>query len=87
MRLEAWESKHVTKGNYHEHWIDLKFQTKAPLTRGQIGKFCHEIERASTRLRILELKVKRAGSRKEDFNEDQWSGSVRVGYRQQRINN
>jgi type IV pilus assembly protein PilM len=87
VRLEAWEEKFVTKGNYYEQWIDLKFQTKAPLTRAQIGKFCHEIERESTRLRILELKVKRAGKRKEEFNEDQWSGSVRVGYRQQRANN
>ena len=80
----AWQEKYNAKGNFDENFIELKFNNKQPLTRKQIGELCHEIERASTRLRLIELKLRRAG-RKDSFEEDSWSGSVTVGYRKARI--
>ena len=84
VRPGAWQEKFNQKGNFDENFIELKFDNKNPLTREQIGKFCHEIERQSTRLRLIELDLKRAG-RKDAFDEDAWSGSVTVGYRKARI--
>lgn len=80
----AWQEKYNAKGNYDENFIELRFDNKAPLTRKQIGELCHEIERQSTRLRLIELKLRRAG-RKDSFDDDAWAGSVTVGYRKARI--
>ena len=84
IRPGAWQEKYNARGNFDENFIELKFDNKNPLSRKQIGEFCHEIERASTRLRLIELKLRRAG-RKDSFEEDTWSGSVTVGYRKARI--
>jgi len=84
MRPQAWTEKFNARGNFDENSIELKFDNKNPLTRQQIGQLCHEIERESTRLRLIELKLRRAG-RKDSYDEDAWSGSVVVGYRKARI--
>ena len=84
VRPGAWQEKYNAKGNYDENFIELRFDNKAPLTRKQIGELCHEIERQSTRLRLIELKLRRAG-RKDSFDDDAWAGSVTVGYRKARI--
>jgi hypothetical protein len=84
IRPQAWQEKYNARGNFDENFIELKFDNKNPLTRKQIGELCHEIERASTRLRLIELKLRRAG-RKDSFEDDSWSGSVVVGYRKARI--
>lgn len=84
IRPQAWQEKFNARGNFDENSIELKFDNKTPLTRSQIGQLCHEIERESTRLRLIELKLRRAG-RKDSFDEDAWSGSVVVGYRKARI--
>ncbi len=84
VRPGRWLEKYNSKGNFDENFIELKFNNKSPLTREQIGGFCHEVERASTRLRLIELKLRRAG-RKDSYEDDAWSGSVTVGYRKARI--
>jgi len=84
VRPGAWQEKYNAKGNFDENFIELRFDNRNPLTREQIGTLCHEIERESTRLRLIELKLRRAG-RKDSFEEDAWSGSVTVGYRKARI--
>ena len=81
----AWQEKYNTRGGFEEDFIQLKFNNKRPLTRRQIGEFCHEIERESARLRIIQLKLRRAG-KKDAFEDDAWSGTVTVGYRKARIN-
>ncbi len=81
IRPQAWaDPKSDSKGRFVENAIDLKFDNKHPLTRKQIGELCHEIERASTRLRLIELTLRRAG-RKDSYEDDSWSGSIKVGYR------
>jgi len=67
-------------GSYVEEKIGIKFLQKNPLTRAQIGRFLHAVERASTRLRVMELRVQRAG-REETLAEDTWYGEAVVGYR------
>ena len=84
VRPQAWQEKYNARGNFDENFIELKFDNRNPLTRKQIGELCHEIERASTRLRLLELKLRRAG-RKDDYEADEWHGSVTVGYRKARV--
>jgi len=85
VRPGAWQEKFNTRGGFDEDFIDLKFDNKHPLTRRQIGEFCHEIERTSARLRVIQLKLRRAG-KKDAYEDDAWSGSVTVGYRKARIN-
>jgi hypothetical protein len=80
----AWQEKFNARGGFDEDFIEMKFDNKNPLTRAQIGGFCHEIERESARLRIIQLKLRRAG-KKDSFEEDEWTGSVTVGYRKARI--
>ncbi len=84
IRPGQWQEKFNTKGGFEEDYIELKFDNRNPLTRRQIGEFCHEIERESARLRIIQLKLRRAG-RKDSYEDDTWSGSVTVGYRKARI--
>ncbi len=81
----AWKDPpdYRAKGNYEEEKIELKFQQKDPLTREQIAAFCHEVERSSTRLRIIELELHRAS--KDNMEEDRWYGKVLVGYRHARL--
>jgi hypothetical protein len=67
------------KGKFSEERIDMGFNSKAPLTREQIAEFCHEIEKSSTRLRVIELEVRRA--EKDKFDSDEWAGKAIVGYR------
>ncbi len=67
------------KGKFYEEQITIQFVSKQPMKRKLIVDFCHEIERASTRLRIIELQLKRP--KKDDFEQDNWYGSVVVGYR------
>jgi hypothetical protein len=85
IRPGAWQEKFNARGGFDEDFIELKFDNKNPLTRSQIGGFCHEIERERARLRIIQLKMRRAG-KKDSYEDDAWSGSVTVGYRKARIN-
>ncbi len=81
MQPGAWKfpPDYNAKGRYSEERIDMGFNAKAPLPRQSIVEFCHEIEKSSTRLRILELDITRVD--KENFDKDEWSGKVTVGYR------
>ena len=72
-----------TRGKFYEEQIDMTINPKAALPREQIAKFCHEIEKASARLRILELDVRRAD--KDGLEKDDWSGKFFVGYRHARV--
>ena len=86
VRLGAWSEKYVPRDNYDEHQIEFKFDAKNPLSRRQIVSLAHEIERASTRLRVLEMKLGRAkSSRTEEFKPNDWTGKLTVGYRVARI--
>lgn len=80
--LGAWKDppEPGPDGSYVEEKIAIKFLQKAPLRREQIGKFLHAVERASTRLRVLELRVLRAG-KDEAITDDAWYGEAVVGYR------
>ena len=49
------------------------------LPRQSIAEFCYEVEKASTRLRIIELELHRTD--KENFDKDEWSGKATIGYR------
>lgn len=82
VQLGAWKNppEPGPDGSYLEEKIGVKFQQKNPLTRAQIGQFLHEVERSSTRLRVLELSVKRNG-RDETIEEDAWNGDAVIGYR------
>jgi hypothetical protein len=71
------------KGKYYEESIDTGVQPRAPLPRQSIVEFCYDIEKASTRLRILELDVRRTD--KDNFDKDEWAGKVTVGYRHARM--
>jgi hypothetical protein len=80
LQLGTWKGEVGSDGTYLEQKINVKFQAKNPLSRRQIGEFLHEIERSSTRLRVLDLTVKRSG--KEDQLEvDEWTGDAWIGYR------
>lgn len=70
------------KGRYYEEQIDMNFDPKAPLSRKSIAEFCHEIEKSSTRLRVIELDLRRAS--KDDFDKDEWGGKATIGYRHAR---
>lgn len=67
-------------GTYFEEKIGLKFSNRNPLRREQIARFAHEIERSSTRLRILRLELRRNG-REDTIANDEWNGGCDVGYR------
>ena len=71
------------KNKFYEEQIDMTIPPKSPLPREMIAKFCHEIEKASARLRVLELDVKRAD--KEGLEKDDWSGKISIGYRHARV--
>lgn len=67
-------------GSYVEEKIGIKFHQKKPLSRAQIGRFLHAVERSSTRLRVIEMRVQRAG-KEETLAEDAWYGEAVIGYR------
>lgn len=67
-------------GKYVEEKISLKFSSKQPMKREQIAQFLHEVEFSSTRLRVLTLRVVRAG-RDEAMEKDEWTGTCDIGYR------
>jgi hypothetical protein len=71
------------KGKFYEESIDWGVNAKAPLPRQSVVDFCYDIEKASTRLRILELEVRRADM--NNFDKDEWAGKVTVGYRHARL--
>jgi hypothetical protein len=85
INLGAWRDQplYVVKGGYYEEQIEIKVNSKNPLPRESIAKLCHEIERASTRLRILELKLSRK-LKKDEYDKDEWSGRIQIGYRWQK---
>jgi len=70
------------KGKYYEEQIDMGFNVRSPLTREAIAKFCHEVEKSSTRLRVLVLEVRRTD--KDAFEKDEWAGKAVIGYRHAR---
>jgi hypothetical protein len=67
-----------------EERIEIQFPNKAPLERRLIAQFCHAVEAASTRLRVIELEVHRAD--KEDLEKDAWYGKAIIGYRHPKTN-
>jgi len=82
VQLDAWKVPPDIgpDGSYVEEKIGLKFSSKNPMRRDQIGQLLHEIEFRSTRMRILTLQVRRAG-REETLDKDEWTGQCEVGYR------
>jgi len=72
-----------SKGKYWEEQYDLSINSKSPLPRETIAKLCHEIEKSSTRLRVLDLTVNRA--EKDGLEKDDWSGKIFIGYRHARV--
>ncbi len=85
LNLGAWREQplYVVKGGYYEEQIEIKVVSKKPLEREAIAKLCHEIERQSTRLRILELKLSRK-LKKGEYDKNEWSGRIQIGYRWQK---
>jgi hypothetical protein len=85
--MGSWDDppRFDNKGKFFEETIKIGIESRNPLTRKQIVEFAHEVERASTRLRIIELDLKRA-NRKEGLEKDEWSGRLTIGYRRARIN-
>jgi hypothetical protein len=71
------------KGKYYEESIDMGVNRKSPLPRQSVVDFCYDIEKSSTRLRILELDVGRTD--KDNFDKDEWAGKVTIGYRHARL--
>ncbi len=69
-----------SKGKFYEEQFDIVINPKAPLPREQIARLCHEIEKSSARLRILELHIDRADN-KEGLEKDEWKGKISIGYR------
>jgi hypothetical protein len=87
IKMGAWDNppRYDNKGKYWEENIRIVIENRQPLTRQKVAEFCHEVERASTRLRILSLDLRRA-NKKEGLETDQWSGRITFGYRRARIN-
>jgi hypothetical protein len=81
MQSGAWKvpPDYNAKGKFAEERIEMSFSARNPLPRKQIAQFCHEIEKNSTRLRIIELEVRRTD--KDNFEKDEWSGKCVVGFR------
>lgn len=81
MQSGAWKvpPDYNAKGKFAEERIEMAFLQRAPLPRKQIAQFCHAIESNSTRLRIIELEVRRTD--KDNFEKDEWSGKCIVGFR------
>ena len=71
------------RNKYYEEQFDIAVNAKTPLTREVVAKFCHEIEKSSTRLRILEFTVQRAD--KDGLEKDDWAGKISIGYRHARL--
>jgi hypothetical protein len=86
IQLGAWKSPPADgpDGQCLEERYDIKFSNRSPLTRKQIAEFLHEIERSSTRLRVLELSIQRNGKEDEQEN-DAWTGNCLIGYRRPKI--
>jgi hypothetical protein len=84
MVLGTWKNPPTfnAKGRYYEEQIDVNFTGKPPLPRQSIAEFCHEVEKSSTRLRIIELKIHRANH--DNFDGDEWGGKATIGYRHAR---
>jgi hypothetical protein len=71
-------------GTSLEERYEIKFRSQVPLTREKIVRYLHQIEKSSTRLRTIELKISRAG--KEDaLEDDTWTGNAVIGYRRPKI--
>ena len=85
MALGQWKvpPTYNNKGKFYEETIDIGVNRKAPLPRQSIVEFCYIIEKSSTRLRILELDVGRTD--KDNFDKDEWTGKLTVGYRHARL--
>ena len=81
MQPGAWKvpPRYDARGKFSEETIDMSFNPKVPLPRQSIVEFCHEVEKSSTRLRILELDVRRTD--KDNFDKDEWAGKAVVAYR------
>lgn len=70
------------KGKYEEEQIDMGFNSKSPMPRQSIVEFLHKVESSSTRLRVIELDVRRTD--KDNFDKDEWAGRATIGYRHPR---
>jgi hypothetical protein len=73
-------ARYDARGKFNEEQIDMQFLSKPQgLAREQIAEFCHEIEKSSTRLRVLELELHRVD--KQNLEKDEWAGKALIGYR------
>lgn len=79
-----WKQADGPDGSCWEDRFTLKFSDKQPMTRAQIGNFLHEVERSSTRMRVLEMSIQRSG-KKENIEQDIWQGNCMVGYRRPKL--
>jgi len=82
IKYNEWdESPRRDASGFLEENISFGFNARAPLTREKVAAFCHAVERKSSRLRVLELKLNRAGKKDQELAGDEWYGKVMIGYR------
>lgn len=74
-----WKEETKARDGYVQKFVTLKFRKQEPLKREQIAKLAHAIETRSTRIRVIEMEMRRAGGR-DDLG-DKWSGELKVGFR------
>ncbi|MCE9635913.1 MAG: hypothetical protein K8T90_09425 [Planctomycetes bacterium] len=88
IQLDQWKDPPDVgpDGKYVEEKIGMKFSSRTPLRRDQIGRLIHEIEHRSTRLRVLTLQVRRSG-RDDTLGNDEWTGQCEVAYRYPKVPN
>ena len=87
IQLDQWKDPPDVgpDGKYVEEKIGVTFSSRSALRRDQIGRFMHEIEHRSTRLRVLTLQVRRAG-RDDTRANDEWTGKCEIAYRYPKLN-
>lgn len=87
IQLDQWKDPPDVgpDGKYVEEKIGVTFSSRQPLRRDQIGRFIHEVEHRSTRLRVLTLQVRRSG-RDDTLADDMWTGKCEVAYRYPKLN-
>lgn len=79
VKPDPWKEETKSRDGYVQKFATLKFRKQEPLTREQIARLAHAIETRSTRIRVIEMEMRRAGGR-DDLG-DKWSGQLKVGFR------
>lgn len=85
IKLDPWKEETKSREGFIQKYATLRFRKQEPLTREQIAKLAHAIEAQSTRIKVIELEMRRAGGR-EDVT-DAWAGELKVGFRYPIVSN